>query len=206
MPRPNKNNVATKRRRLQRQQQREDALASQRSLARTSLPLSLPLPSNSTASSPSTGALSCPLVAAQGAAASNVSTPIDVVVERRRQRRHYARRRLGLDSGTPDVSPACGVSVGLSPSVDCRRLPVHASPGLHETQLGNGLTNLVRDNSAANNLIRTSGNRLTNMLQCGSISDCLKKIGLGEEQFVSNICNHPETSLLTDKFNDSCKN
>ena len=89
--------------------------------------------------------------------------------------------------------------------VSCRP-KAHFLPGLPETQLGNGLTNLFRNNSAANNTIRTSESRLTNMLQCGSISDCMKAIGLGEEQFVSNIRNHPDTSLLTDKLNDSCKN
>ena len=89
--------------------------------------------------------------------------------------------------------------------VSCRP-KAHFLPGLSKTQFGNGLANLFRNNSAANNTIRTSGSRLTNMLQCGSISDCMKAIGLGEEQFVSNICNHPDTSLLTDKLNDSCKN
>ena len=89
--------------------------------------------------------------------------------------------------------------------VSCRP-KAHVLTCLPETQLGKGLTNLVRNNSAANNTIRTSESRLTNMLQCGSISDCMKAIGLGKEKFVSNICNHPNTSLLTDKFNDSCKN
>ena len=83
-------------------------------------------------------------------------------------------------------------------------LPVHVLPGFPETQLRKGLTNLVRNNSAANNTIRISGSRLTNMLQCGFISDCMKAIGSGKEKFVSNICNHPKTSLLTDKFNDLC--
>ena len=85
------------------------------------------------------------------------------------------------------------------------RPKAHFLPGLSETQLGNGLINLVRNNSAANNTIRTSESRLTNMLQCGSMSDCMKAIGLGEEQYISNIRNHPYTNFRTDKLNDSCK-
>ena len=57
------------------------------------------------------------------------------------------------------------------------RQKAHFLPGLSKTQLGNGLTNLVNNNSAANNTIRKSESRLTNMLQFGSISDCMKAIG-----------------------------
>ena len=51
----------------------------------------------------------------------------------------------------------------MSPSVDCRQgLRAHVLPGIPEIQLGNRLTNLIRNNSAENNIIRTSGSRLTN--------------------------------------------
>ena len=76
------NKREAKRCRELRQQQQRDASASQSSTAHTSIPSSLPLTFNSTASSPSTGALSCPSVVAQGPTAGKVSTPSDAVGDR----------------------------------------------------------------------------------------------------------------------------
>ena len=73
---------AAKRRREARQQLQRDASASQSSTVHTSIPSSLPLTFNSTASSPSTGALSCPSVVAQGPTAGKMSTPTDAVCNR----------------------------------------------------------------------------------------------------------------------------
>ena len=77
-----RNERKAKQRREARQQRQRDASASQSSTAHPSIPSSLPLTFNSTASSPSTGALSCPSVVAQGPTAGKVSTPSDAVGDR----------------------------------------------------------------------------------------------------------------------------